>query len=426
MRLKREDGLLFVIVIFLASNVSASFEYYCEGLFGGYFKYLISILVILLFGIEMISIFRTNSSKNRSYNYIQLQILFLILYGFLYFMNHQLLSDNSNQPFNISSFTVLALQNVAVLLIGNYIVLRGSESVMKRTVITYFIFVSIDCLFSLYYLSINDQALRISSWQTGESVLSSTGLHGVCNALHIYSFITLLPILLFLIADQERKVLPILLFVLVFITVLRAGYTMAMMVSVVYCLVVLVYNITTNKVIRVLSTVGILLIFLIINWSALFLYLSEHLSNASVSQRFYDLYRLMYLGQSGGALSSRLNVYSRGLEGFLKSPIWGNVLSGNRMISLHSTIIDILSDWGILGFLLYMGFLKNLRRTVTTTATVDTVRWVRHTFILYYITITINTLGRYSNGTIVVSVVLPAILIIRRIHLDERTSTSIN
>lgn len=426
MRIKREDGILFIIVVFMASNISAMFEYYFENIFGGYFRYLISILVILFFGIELLLYSHRKVAKSRSYYYIQFQILFVVLYGFLYFVNHQLLSDNSNQPFNISSYTVLALQNIAVLLIGNYIVLRASESVLKRTVAAYFILVIIDCLFSLYYLSINDQALRISSWVTGESFLASTGLHGVCNALHIYSFVALLPVLLFLIKERQRKIFPIILFALTLITVLRAGYTMAMTIAVVYCLIVLVYSITTNKVIRLLSTVGILLVFLLINWSAIFLFLAKHLSNASVSQRFYDLYQLMSLGQSGDALTSRINVYSRGLEGFQKSPIWGNVLSGNRIISMHSTIIDILSDWGLIGFLLYFGFLYSLRRTVMTFASADTTRWARHTFILYYITITINTLGRYANGTMVVAVVLPAILIIHRLHLDEEKSASIS
>lgn len=238
------------------------------------------------------------------------------------------------------------------------------------------------------------------------------GLHGVCNSMHVYSFVTLLPILILLIKKASKKIWPVLFFVLASITILRAGYTLAMIIAIAYCLIVLIFRLTRNKVIRIIGTVLVIFVFFLADWGSVFLYLAEHVSNSSVSQRFYDLYQLLSLGQSGDALTSRVNVYSRGWEGFLKSPVWGNVLSGNRMISQHSTIIDILSDWGIIGMLLYGGLLHFLRKSVLTTANANTRRWGGHVFMLYYFTIILNTLGRYAHGTMVVAVVLPAVLLL--------------
>ena len=403
--------MVLLFLLFLMTNISPLFEYCFEKLFTSYCKYLVSAGIIALLGMLMAFSLR-NTLHHRRVNYIQWEWYFLIIYGFFYLLNHQFLRDQSGKPFGISSYTLLAIQNLAVVVIGNYLLLFGTRSLCKKILITYLFITAIDCIYSLYVLSINDQALRISSWVVGTDVLSKQGLHGVSNSLSIYSFVTMLPILFHLVRHTRRKLFPIAAAALLIVVTLVSGYTLALLMVLAYCVIAVFLRITKNRVIRIAGISLAVLLLICVDWANIFLSLSNKVSNPSMRERLYFVYNFLENGGLDGDFAIRMNVYTRGLEGFLRSPLWGNALSGNRILSEHSTIIDTMSDWGLIGITSYILFLRNMIKAVSIANTDPKSKVITHTFVLYLATITLNSLGRYATGTAVIAILLPAVLIL--------------
>lgn len=75
--------------------------------------------------------------------------------------------------------------------------------------------------------------------------------------------------------------------------------------------------------------------------------------------------------QGGGAADSRLGYYLTALRGFASSPFVGSLFGGERMLSYHSEVLDLLSGVGILGaavfaamlWLMGRGMLKGARKS---------------------------------------------------------------
>lgn len=74
-------------------------------------------------------------------------------------------------------------------------------------------------------------------------------------------------------------------------------------------------------------------------------------------------------GQATSA-DSRLSYYLIAANGFLRSPVWGSLFGAEKMLSLHSDVLDLLSGTGVLGalvaagmiFLMGRGSLSGVRR----------------------------------------------------------------
>jgi len=78
---------------------------------------------------------------------------------------------------------------------------------------------------------------------------------------------------------------------------------------------------------------------------------------------------LLALNGQATSADSRLAYYLTAVEGFLKSPVVGSLFTSDRMLSLHSDVLDLLSGMGLTGtaavggmiFLMGRGSLKGLR-----------------------------------------------------------------
>lgn len=92
--------------------------------------------------------------------------------------------------------------------------------------------------------------------------------------------------------------------------------------------------------------------------------------NIGMSNVAFSMEQLL-LALNGQATSadSRLSYYLIAAQGFLKSPVAGSLFTPDKMLSLHSDVLDLLSGMGLTGacavggmiFLMGRGSLKNLR-----------------------------------------------------------------
>ncbi|MBP3645749.1 MAG: hypothetical protein J6K55_04930 [Clostridia bacterium] len=66
-------------------------------------------------------------------------------------------------------------------------------------------------------------------------------------------------------------------------------------------------------------------------------------------------------GQATSA-DSRLSYYLIAVEGFLRSPVFGSMFSSEKLLSLHSDVLDLLSGTGVLGALTAAGMIYLMGR----------------------------------------------------------------
>ena len=75
----------------------------------------------------------------------------------------------------------------------------------------------------------------------------------------------------------------------------------------------------------------------------------------------FDELLLALQGQATGA-DSRLTYYLTAAEGFLHSPLLGSLTGGERLLSLHSDLLDLLSGTGVIGTGLCFGMILCMGR----------------------------------------------------------------
>ena len=409
-RFQKENWLLLLSAACMIVNTSAFLGYQAEVLVHDYLKYALSAAAVVL--LLVINVQLLLSRKNQQDKRVQMEWFFFAAYAALHLLQHQILEDNSGKAFGLSSYTILGIQNAATFLIGSFVILGASKAFCRRIIWVFMALTAIDCLYSLSVLSVNDQALRISSWQSGVEELAEQGLFGICNALHVYAFLVMLPGLLMLMKYQQRllRLVTLALVVLIVVLIFSAGYTMAMALMVIYGGYRLFCRVTEKPALRVLALAGLVLVVAFVDWAAVLLQISEMIGNAAVKERVVDLHRMLTTGEQGNAIGSRITAYTKGLTGFINSPVIGNVVMGERMISGHSTLLDMLSDWGLFGFTLYMLFIYFVFKCSKQYLLRADCDFYRETALLYVMTILLNTLGRYSNGSAVIAVFFPAVI----------------
>ena len=120
----------------------------------------------------------------------------------------------------------------------------------------------------------------------------------------------------------------------------------------------------------ILGVVPLLLVLLLIKpLAGLAAYVCAGLGLTNFAQSFEHLYAAF----SGGAAispDSRLAYYLTALRGFAASPLTGSLLGGEKLLSYHSEVLDLLSGMGLLGtavvgamlWLMGRGLLRGVRK----------------------------------------------------------------
>ncbi|MBR2335325.1 MAG: hypothetical protein IKA62_03770 [Clostridia bacterium] len=175
-----------------------------------------------------------------------------------------------------------------------------------------------------------------------------TGLAG--QNIGSYDFVYAVPIIICVLASCNKKfskigkIINVFSIILMFIFLINADYTLALLITLVGVILVGFSNIKSpvNKFIYVL----ICLICVTIIPSVLKL-MYTYLPAGDISLRVKEIYNFVSSGDSSGYnLNSRLSLYRATLQAFANSPI-----VGNRYLDFdgHGTFITVLSDTGIMG-----------------------------------------------------------------------------
>ncbi len=229
----------------------------------------------------------------------------------------------------------------------------------KRSMITIIGILIVYVMFqTLQELAINPNAIR--QWET-DAEIEDDNIGG-------YYFVYSIPILVATILiciekmDSFKKTIGVLMVVLLFYFLLRAQYTLALLISVIVVLVQL-FRMIKNGVFKLIFLfAGVLLLFFLPN---LLLWFANNTDSFQMSVRFRELHAFFESGDSGGYnLNSRLTLYSKTIISFFHSPLWGN---RNLDFDGHATYLTVLSDTGLIGAIPFYCLLSNAFNSVRET-----------------------------------------------------------
>lgn len=209
-------------------------------------------------------------------------------------------------------------------------------------------------------LGVNANATR--SWAN----FAEQSENNIGTYAYVYAVSAFAPVLIQVICSIKQRLIKLLaLFGLIFVFafLLKAQYTLALLIAAVTTVMAVTQHIKSGKVKGALIA-GIPFFLFVLPYALLFV--ADHVESEEMALRLREVSAMFSGGDlSGYNLSGRLTLYQYSLEYFLRSPIWGN-----RAVSFdgHATFLTVLSDLGLIGgiplYYLYFSMKKVLCRII--------------------------------------------------------------
>lgn len=177
----------------------------------------------------------------------------------------------------------------------------------------------------------------------------------------IYTLVLLVPVAITASIKSKgiNKIIAVAVSVGMIVTILLSGYTTAILLMSVACILLLC---SVNKL-----TLGITIVLLpVVIWGYLtfrseisnwLIKISEQFSSQSVQGHLEEIADIIAQRSDVGDLN-RTQLYLKSFDAFLRHPIIGAYISeGSGSVGGHSTLLDLLGGCGLIVFFLYTGFL---------------------------------------------------------------------
>ena len=168
-----------------------------------------------------------------------------------------------------------------------------------------------------------------------------------------YSFVYSIPYItvifgMFLLRTRSAiiKILSFICIGICFYFLLHAEYTLALLVTI-FGLVVLFVQVYDSVGIKAMIVCSVIAFFVLAPY--IFNWLAEHVPTEAMSIRLREVANFFTSGDvSSENLGGRMTLYIKAIEYFFRSPLYGHRTLG---FDPHATILQILSDTGMLGFI---------------------------------------------------------------------------
>ena len=236
----------------------------------------------------------------------------------------------------------------------------GTKTEIKILLIIYLLDMAVIAIRTFIMLQEAPDLVRIMSTSGehkqavfGESLPKGIGAYGFC-----YELVLLQPLLSYWFNKKNVSfVIKVLIYGVIMMFLFQAQITLALVMYPVLLLISYTYG-QKDRSFKALTKLflAIISIALIISLPTILSSLAES-SEAHLSSRLDELHGLLTeQDSSGGDLQSRIVLYQKSLDGFLGSPLWGSF--GDRNYGSHSTLLDMLAAYGLLGLIGYCGLLR--------------------------------------------------------------------
>lgn len=208
---------------------------------------------------------------------------------------------------------------------------------------------------TLQELAINPNAIR--QWEE----FSELEDDNIGNYYFVYSIPIIIATIAICIGNTSNfnKLIGVVSIVFLFYFLVKAQYTLALLISIVgvlVCMFMSIKNIAFKAVFLVFAVILSMFI------PQILLFLSNNIESEQMAIRLRELYAFFSAGDTTGYnLNGRLTLYGKTIQAFFKSPIWGH-----RRLNFdgHATYLTILSDTGLLGAIPFYYLIVNSRKKV--------------------------------------------------------------
>ena len=192
----------------------------------------------------------------------------------------------------------------------------------------------------------------------GSGAPKAVGGYGLC-----YELVFLQPMLSYILNKRKVKaIIKIAIYAFIMFFLFQAQITLAFLMYPIMILLSLTYG-NENKdialVLRLLTvSLGVVLI------AVLPTILSAIIESADshLAERLNEVLGFLVEGSMGGDdMQTRMDLYKISLKSFSNSPLWGAF--GQKVYGSHSTLLDILAAYGLVGLTGYFGLFRPLQLT---------------------------------------------------------------
>lgn len=267
-----------------------------------------------------------------------------------------------NKPLlGVIVFALNLLTIFSIMLVLTKLTKKSKKSILFFT-LSYFLFTICLTLKQLLIDPSFSRSIQDIDIKT-ESVLTGAGSYSF-----IYACVILLPILYMIYKSKiNRKLtlLSLLLIPFIIIVVLKASYTIAILVILTMISVIILWNLRIKKATKIfiILAVATLIFYNTASMGSILMQISNELEIGPLQERLIEL-SYYFQGQTlsnTADLSMRKIVYMNSIDAFIHNPIFGRAFlpfDTNYNIGGHSFLLDIMGKYGIFSLTYFMFFFK--------------------------------------------------------------------
>jgi hypothetical protein len=338
---------IIMINVFALITLSI-YNYFIVSSIGGIFYCVLLYLNIFILCIDNKRIYYTDKHSNKIIVfYFAFSAIYILYFQFIYYD----LNAKKILGINISSWVYNLIFLTPIIILAYFLLRNKDKTIHKLFIKMILLFTTITLILSLKVLYDYPNAIRSITWTTGNAFYEKQGLGGFG---FVYSIPIIIPTLIIFIFNNKgrNKFLYIAFLTLCIVFILKANFTLALIVSIISILLSLFF--TLSGKIRFLFLMLILpFIILLIDKtliSDLLINLSRKFDSYFIKNRLIDLSNII-LGNNN-IQSERLILYNKSINAFEKSPIFGIfIFDKTYQLSEHSTMLDLLGGSGFIGTL---------------------------------------------------------------------------
>lgn len=275
----------------------------------------------------------------------------------------------------------------------------------------------------------NNAARTLSHAAADEELQRQYQKQNIGDIFLFQCLVMFLPILICLPKKAWLKVVCWVVAVAVFLVLVNASFTIALIV---YVFTLLLTLLLKNEKLTVKGLLGLLILFclivvLLVKGSDIFLYLSNNIENEKIATRMHELRQMIYFDQAQGDAAMRAEQYTMSWKTFLQNPLgvgaYYSYVVGTNGLGYHSKILDDMARFGIFAVAFYVMFfgwyyqyLKNAwkRAGHPRIAIVIVLTWILLLFL--------NLGFRSGTESVIMLFLMPAIPLMVEAHNNKRTS----
>lgn len=305
---------------------------------------------------------------------------------------------------------------------------NSKKKALIHIILLYFILTTIPTMMEVFA---NPGAIRELSYGGVDTIEDYSKVQrNVGTFSYVYGLAIIIPFLLHILIETKNKKLFLLLTLVSIITLIKASFTIAIIIT---AISMLIYYLTSRKnITHKIMVVAISILIVVISFNFLpnlLINLSNNIDNKYFKQRIIEIADFMGGNASGsGDLTSRLELYKKSFDTFLKHPIIGvggyyYIEFNNPGIGYHSQILDDMARYGIFSLFFVIIFFYYYRKNLLKISTIETNKRIINTTIFGVLLLAlINPCFNNEWISIILFILLPTYCSLEKEELNEKNS----